>query len=273
MKFFATKRGRETLNVIFSIGASIVIFGALAKIEHWGGILGHALEAGMITETFVFLLMAFIPPEREYYWERFFPNITESPEEEMERTGKVEITPIAIGGGHPVLGQMDRMMQEANITPQVLQKLSEQFQRLGTTVSQLADVSQVIHATQDYGSRLQEASEALLAMRQAYADAASAASYFTQASEATRNFHEQIQTMTKNLSSLNAIYELELQDTNHHLKVMNQFYTQLANASRNLESSLDDTRNTQEQIALLAKNLSQLNKVYGNMLSALQVKA
>lgn len=42
MEFFATKRGRDVLNIIFSVGASIVIFGALAKIEHWGGILGHA---------------------------------------------------------------------------------------------------------------------------------------------------------------------------------------------------------------------------------------
>jgi len=272
MQFFATKRGRDVLNIIFSVGASIVIFGALAKIEHWGGLLGHALEAGMITETFVFLLMAFVPPEKQYHWDRLFPAVSEDIEdEEVGQNG--QLASIAIGGGHPVLNQMERMMQEAEITPEALKRLSDQFQRLGTTVSQLADVSQVIQATQDYGSRLQQASEALSAMRQAYADAAQAATQFTQASEATRNFHEQIQTMTKNLSSLNAIYELELQDTNHHLKVMNQFYTQLASASQNLQNSLEDTRKTQEQVALLAKNLTQLNKVYGNMLSALQIKA
>lgn len=272
MEFFATKRGRDVLNIIFSVGASIVIFGALAKIEHWGGILGHALEAGMITETLVFLLMAFVPPEKQYHWDRLFPAVSDEIEDEAF-VQNTQLASLTIGGGHPVLNEMERMMQEAEITPDALKRLSDQFQRLGTTVSQLADVSQVIQATQDYGSRLQQASEALLAMRQAYADAAQAATQFSQASEATRNFHEQIQTMTKNLSSLNAIYELELQDTHHHLKVMNQFYTQLASASQNLQNSLEDTQKTQEQVALLARNLTQLNKVYGNMLSALQIKA
>ena len=41
------------------------------------------------------------------------------------------------------------------------------------------------------------------------------------AAEGTKQFHEQVQVLTKNLSSLNTIYELELQDTNNHLKAMN----------------------------------------------------
>ena len=77
----------------------------------------------------------------------------------------------------------------------------------------------------------------------------------------------QVQVLTKNLCSLNTIYELEFQDTNNHLKAMNSFYSNLLQASQTMQGSVDDAKKTQEQIALLASNLGNLNQVYGNMLS------
>ena len=79
-----------------------------------------------------------------------------------------------------------------------------------------------------------------------------------------------MQVLTKNLGSLNAIYELELQGTNNHLKAMNSFYGHLTNASQTMQNSVDDAKKAHEQIAKLAGNLSSLNTVYGNMLSAMQ---
>ena len=51
--------------------------------------------------------------------------------------------------------------------------------------------------------------------------------------KALKQFHEQVQVLTKNLGSLNAIYELELQDTNNHLKAMNSFYGNLVTCFSN----------------------------------------
>jgi gliding motility-associated protein GldL len=83
--------------------------------------------------------------------------------------------------------------------------------------------------------------------------------------------HEpEVTEKSKNLSSLNTVYELELQDTNNHLKAMNAFYTNLSKASQAMEGSVTDAQKTQEQISLLARNLGSLNQVYGNMLSAMQ---
>jgi len=83
-------------------------------------------------------------------------------------------------------------------------------------------------------------------------------------------FHEQVQVLTKNLSSLNTIYELELQDTNNHLKAMNQFYSNLVNASQAMEGTVTDAKKAHDEIAMLANNLGRLNSIYGNMLSAMQ---
>ena len=94
--------------------------------------------------------------------------------------------------------------------------------------------------------------------------------HFNAAAERTKNFHEQVQVLTKNLGSLNAIYELELQDTSNHLKAMNSFYGNLTAASETMQNSVDDAKKAHDQIAKLAGNLSNLNTIYGNMLSAMQ---
>ena len=63
---------------------------------------------------------------------------------------------------------------------------------------------------------------------------------------------------------------MELQDTNNHLKAMNQYYGNLVQASQAMEGTVGDAKKAQDQIALLANNLGRLNQVYGNMLSAMQ---
>ena len=97
--------------------------------------------------------------------------------------------------------------------------------------------------------------------------------HFNNAAEGTKQFHEQVQVLTKNLSSLNTIYELELQDTNNHLKAMNKFYSNLVQASDAMQGSVEDAKKAHDQIASLANNLGRLNNIYGNMLSAMQGRA
>ena len=110
-------------------------------------------------------------------------------------------------------------------------------------------------------------------MKDAYSVAAESTQNFNAATTDTKHFHEQVQILTKNLSALNTIYELELQDTNNHLKSMNKFYGNLVQTSDIMQGTVENAKNTQEQISILANNLSRLNQVYGNMLSAMQGRA
>jgi gliding motility-associated protein GldL len=107
-------------------------------------------------------------------------------------------------------------------------------------------------------------------MKDAVANATMGLAGFHGASESSKQFHEQMQSLNKNLASLNTIYELELQDGNNHLKALNQFYGQLSKASAAMANSADDAIKAKEQIAELANNLGKLNQLYGNMLSAMQ---
>ncbi|MGE7777928.1 MULTISPECIES: gliding motility protein GldL [Chitinophaga] len=234
------------LNFFVCIAASVVIIGALFKLQHWPG-ADIALILGLSVEALIFFVYAFVPDS--------------SP---APAAGGVVVA------GSPTLAKMDKMLEEADITPANLSRLSDNFSKLGTTVDKMRDISDVVAATGDYTAKTREAANAIGSVTQAYTNAAAAVSTFNNASESTRNFHEQVQSMTKNLASLNAIYELELQDTNNHLKAMNSFYSNLLTASKAMSGSVDDAKKTQEQITLLARNLSNLNTVYGNMLTAMQ---
>lgn len=242
----------KLVNYIVCIGASVVITGALFKILHWRG-ADIMLMVGLFTEAFIFLVYAFLPP----------------PGNEMAALAEA-LPKMATSTGNPALQSLDKMMHEADITPTNLKKLSEGFQKFGTTVGQMKDVTDVVAATSDYTNKTKEAANALGQMRDAYTKSATTMAAFNEASESTKQFHGQVQVLTKNLNSLNTIYELELQDTNNHLKAMNNFYSNLVQASQAMQGSVDDAKKTQEQIGLLAKNLGNLNQVYGNMLSAMQ---
>jgi hypothetical protein len=75
-------------------------------------------------------------------------------------------------------------------------------------------------------------------------------------------YNSQIQEGVKNMNALNSLYELQLQTSNQQMEATTLFL-------QNLQSSVDDSKKFQEQVSSLADNLEQLNKVYGNMLTAM----
>jgi len=248
-----SKATERIVNVIVCMGAAIVIFGAWQKITHQP-LADFFLTAGLITEAIIFVVYAFLPP----------------PGSEMHAIA--EALPKMAGNanaGNP-LAKLDKMLLDAEINPANLSRLSESFQKLGTQVDRIADVTDVVKSTSDYAAKAKEATVALESMKTAYNGATQTLGHFNAAAEGTKSFHEQVQVLTKNLGSLNAIYELELQDTNNHLKAMNNFYGHLTAASETMQNSVGDAKKAHDQISKLAGNLSNLNTIYGNMLTAMQ---
>ena len=241
----------KLVDVFVSIAAAVVIWGALRKIIHapdadiW-------LKIGLTTEALVFLAYGAL-----YL---IYPAVKDS-------SHRDEVLVEANGGA---LASLDKAMIEAQITPAVLNRLGEGFNKLNTTISNMNDITDVVAATADYTQKTREVTGALTQVKDAYLSAANSVGAFNAATEGAKVFHEQIQVLTKNLSSLNTIYELELQESNNHLKSLNQFYGKLAEASNVMMGTADDAKKVQEQISHLGNNLGRLNNIYGNMLSAMQ---
>lgn len=249
------KRNFLTLvDVLVSAGAAVVIFAAWAKLTHQS-YADTMLTIGMWTETAIFLVYACIE------WVR--------PQAHPKQTVNEEKPALAVAG-NPALQSMDKMLLEADITPANMKRLGDNFQKLGTTVSYLGEVGDVVKSTGDFSAKTKEATNALGLMKDAYTNSANTMSNFNNAADSAKGFHEQVQVLTKNLGSLNTIYELELNESNNHLKALNTFYGKMAEASEVMVSTVEDAQATKEQISTLANNLGKLNQVYGNMLSAMQ---
>lgn len=238
-------------DVFVSIAAAVVIYGALQKLLHTS-IADMMLKIGLTVEAVIFMGYGVL-----YL---VYPAIDDH---EVHLAGKVE-------KGNPALKTMEVMMQEANITPGNLAKLGESFQKLNTTVQNIGEIGDVVKSTGDFSSKTKEATIALAGIKDAVNSASQSLAGFHGASDSSKKFHEQMQSLNKNLASLNTIYELELQEGNNHLKALNQFYGKLSQASTAMASTADDALKAKEQIANLATNLGKLNQLYGNMLTAMQ---
>ncbi|HVG16426.1 MAG TPA: gliding motility protein GldL [Chitinophagaceae bacterium] len=240
----------KIVDVFVSIAAAVVIWGALRKILHASD-ADMWLKIGLTTEALVFLVYGILYLR--------YPAVDDN-------HGAVAVkapTPHAMGA-------MDKALMDADITPANLNRLGEGFKKLNSTISNMSDITDVVAATGDYTARTREVTQALSQVKDAYVGAANSVGAFNAASDGARIFHDQIQVLTKNLSSLNTIYELELQESNNHLKALNGFYGKLAETSAIMVNSAEDAKRVQVQVGDLANNLGKLNNVYGNMLSAMQ---
>lgn len=249
------KRNFLTLvDVLVSAGAAVVIFAAWAKLTHQP-YADTLLGVGMWTETGIFLVYAIIE------WVRPQPHPKASAVATVKAKSSDEGSP---------LEAMEKMMKDAEITPVNMKRLGDNFQKFGTTVSQMGEVGDVVKSTGDFSAKTKEANNALGLMKDAFMNSANSMSSFNNAADSAKGFQNQVQTLTKNLGSLNTIYELELNESNNHLKALNSFYDKMAKASEVMVDTVEDAQQTKQQINVLATNLGKLNQVYGNMLSAMQ---
>lgn len=248
---------------IYGIGAAVVIIGALFKIQHWAG-ADIMLIAGLGTEAVIFFLSAFQPQPHEPDWAKVYPQLAD------DYTGEALIPATATTGGTSVTKKLDDMLRDADITPDTINTLGLGLNRLSETAAQMADLSQATAATNDYSVRVRAAGDQLERITQAYSTTADALAQMAGSTVDAQEYHQQVQSMTRNLGALNAVYEMELQDANNHLKAMNKFYGNLSMAMENLTDASKDTEQFKQEVSKLTHNLHSLNTVYGNMLTAMK---
>ena len=265
MAFYETGWFKYFKNLWIGLGAGFIIIGALFKIMHWP-YANEVLTAAMIAEASIFFLQAILPPHKEYYWEKLYPGLDNV-------NAPMEAITVGPSSGSGATQRLDEALSKANVTQDLISRLGTHLNTLGDNLAQLTQVTGTTSATNEFSKQAEAAAKALANVKTAYDGAANVAHNLMSATEDTEKYHQQVKKVSENLAALNAVYELELQDTNNHLKALNKFYTNLTGAIDNLNDSVEDTKKYKDQMGTLARNLSSLNNVYGNMLTAMSVGA
>ncbi len=334
MKFsdFNKTRGyRNLMAKVYGLGASVVLVGALFKINHYGG-ADFMLAVGLGTEALIFALSAFEDPHVEPDWSMVYPELA--------------------GMYHPVKGneipkkqqspikQLDDMLGKANIDQQVIERLGSGLEKLSETAVKIADVSDAAIATKEFAENMNTAGQSARQLGQildedvkasgnyaqnmkivndnayilsnAYVQAADilkgnmdsteefvgtvkqatvsarslAENYEKSASALAKSvealdfttvngdeYNLQIRKVAENLAALNVIYEAQVRDSQKTVESSGKMQATVTDLLESLDKSASQTGVFVEQMQLLNKRMESLNKVYGNMLTAMNIQS
>jgi gliding motility-associated protein GldL len=249
---------------IYGIGAAVVILGAMFKILDLQG-ANWMIGIGLTVEAIIFFLSAFEPSPKEVDWSKVYPELDE--EEGTAQPAKKRAVAVS---GDPVAAQLDNMFQQANIGPELIESLGKGMKNLASSAEKMGNLADAAVATTEYATQVQTASKTLASMNDSYAQTAAALMAMSSASQDAQAYQVQIQAVTKNLTALNAVYELELQDSTEQKKARADFYKNMSTAMTSFTEVGNETQAFKEEMVKLNQNVSALSKIYGGMLTAIR---
>ena len=300
MLWYESYKGKRIVGVIYSVGASVVIIGALFKIMHWPG-ASTVLIAGMLTEAFLFVIGALDKPHPEFNWSNVFPQLLEygtNPEilEEKAKQPRPTLLGAGVEGGEipAISGGVAASAQGSapsvkvpSLSDKDLEALQNGITDLAKTATQLSELGKVATATTQLTTKMEAAGNAaeqfaashsaLLASSTQLSEAYKAAETHMQgAADTTKAFAANMQNVDAQLNALNAIYELQINAIKEQVeiaKAQNNTLGKVTTSLQNIEAQAADAQQSQEQFAAgskkLAAQITDLNAIYGNMLNAL----
>jgi len=133
-----------------------------------------------------------------------------------------------------------------------------------------------LSATQKFNTEVTNAANSASKLAENYnksADMVSAASASLDFSDVdTSNYGTQLKKVSDNMQQLSQMYELQLQNSKTQLDATEKLQTAMTTFFENMQETAQQTMQYKEQSELLTRNVAELNKVYGNMLSAMTVR-
>jgi len=203
--FFESKKFKTTMNFVYGIGAAVVIVGALFKILHLKG-ADLMLSVGLLTEAAIFVISAFEPVHMDPDWSLVYPELAGG-----EPTEKKKST------GGSVSQQLDSMLSQAKIGPELIESLGTGLTSLSSNVKEMANLSNAAVATNEYAESASKAAKNMSSIADSTAMVSDSMGNFsaglqgaltniTATESATAEFYSELNKLNRNLSNLNSIY-------------------------------------------------------------------
>lgn len=258
--FISSEKGQRFFNFAYSIGAAIVIWGALFKILHLPG-GNFLLSLGMGTEVLMFMLTAFDRPPREYKWENVFPVFdTGNPD---DRPDFASGTGVVMGGGVQAPANVQAPVLSQNASPGEIMDTVSDATRL--YFAQITDMTNELRRLQATTASLNEVSDVLLQSYKAITDNSQ------QITASSTGYVEQMQALNRNISGLNTIYEIQLKGVSSQLDAIDRVNTGLKDIRDMWVKSSTQSARYCEETEKMARYMQQLNSVYEKMITAMTI--
>ena len=290
MHWYESYQGKKVVGCVYSLGASIVIVGALFKIMHFPG-AGPMLVAGMSIEALLFAIGCLDKPHAEHHWENVFPQLVGyGADPELIKELESRPRPTLLGGGND--GGSSANVPALN--EKELESLKAGISNLAKTATQLSELGSVANTTNKLNEKLDAAGQAAEQFAQAgkavsEKSAALGETYVQVTADMqkvvadTKAYEAQVANLSSQLTSLNAVYELQVKALQSQVDAYKAQSAKIADATAQVENLSAGVKSMAEQAneALknqeayvagakqLANQVADLNKVYGNMLNAL----
>ena len=290
---------------LYGIGASVVILGALFKIQHIPG-GGLMITIGLMTEAIIFFFSAFEPLHEELDWTLVYPELAGMTDPDELDEYKDEA--LASRGG-VTLEKFDDLFKQADIQPETITKLGDGLSGLHKTAANIVDISEASVATREYLDNVKAAADSVSTLTNNYSQSTndlalsvsslsdtynktaelisssgkeiadkfmqsgnSLAGSYDSITQGNQGYADQLAALNKNLQELNSAYEQQIKGTTEHMRGSDEVYKGLEHMLQQLKSSVEETEKYKEEMGKLTKNLADLNNIYGNMLTAMTVK-
>ncbi|MDD3320894.1 MAG: gliding motility protein GldL [Paludibacter sp.] len=279
---------KQKVGAVYSLGASVVIIGAMFKILHLPG-AELVLGIGMTTEAMLFALGVFDSPHKEYEWDKIY---------DFEGTGEsiaeVKAEKSVVAAATAVPSRAVGLNYSETINDDDVKKLSEGIKNLTTTAEQFAELTSVVGSTNQFVKNIDGASEAakkyvtsqdLLsnATNQLSDSYQGIADSMSSVEKNTKLYAGKIDDVNKNLSSINSIYEIQLKNIQaqsegltqqtEKVRIVNDELGVIVNDVVKMKTATlvaaEETESLKANTTKLSKQIADLNQVYGNMLNAL----
>lgn len=286
-----SKGYKNFMSKLYGWGASAVIIGALFKINHWPGAV-PMLILGMGTESLIFFLSAFEPLHIEWDWSLVYPELAGMKGDDVEPLADKPTS---------VTEELDRMLAEAKIGPELVDRLGKGMSNLADSANSLNNMSSAVAATDKFVTNMDVAAEAVSDLSAAYrrttesinhdADlsssyseslkgateaVASLSSIYQETAQTLRTgdttYVDELKKMASSLASINAMYELQMQNSTSQLEATKEVQERMQTMVANFAESAEGVLKYKEQVDALTRKVAELNNVYGNMLAAMQTR-
>ncbi len=260
---------KNFMSKLYGIGASVVILGAMFKIQHWPG-AGPMLVIGLSTEAVIFFFSAFEPPHETPDWSLVYPELAGHNKDSVDLLDtEEEAKPESL------TGKLDKLLNDAGINPDLMQTLSIGMKNLGESASKLKTVSEATVANEEFVANVKSATSSAGKLSESYINASS---ILNNEVSANTELSKTIKDVTDSAKNLSGSYKNAADVLSNDIKTNEEYVSNLMNATKSAKELADQYKISTQKLAMSsdkldvsnldnAKYLDQIEKMSNNLMA------